>query len=50
MPAYQKLTGLFPEEINLGFEEMSRIKIEKGRLVLDPRAASSMDSLMPETF
>jgi hypothetical protein len=50
MPAYQKLTALFPEEINLGFEEMSRIKIEKGRLVLDPRAASSIDSLMPETF
>jgi len=50
MPAYQKLTTLFPDEINLGFEEMSRIKIEKGRLVLDPRAPSGVDSLMPETF
>lgn len=49
MPAYQKLTDLFPDEINLGFEEMSRIQIEKGRLVLDPRASGG-DSLMPENF
>jgi hypothetical protein len=49
MPAYQKLTDLFPDEINLGFEEMSRIQIEKGRLVLDPRASGG-DSVMPENF
>jgi hypothetical protein len=50
VPAYRNLTSLFPEEINLGFEEMSRIKIEDGRLVLDPRAGSSTDSLLPGTF
>ena len=50
MPAYQNLAAIFPDEIHLGFEEMSRIKIEKGRLVLDPRAPSVADSLIPETF
>jgi hypothetical protein len=35
--AYSQLAGLYPEEIRLGFEEMSRIRIEEGALVLDPR-------------
>ena len=33
--------GLFPEEIDLAFEEMARIKFEKSRLVLDPREPAS---------
>ena len=37
LPAYKNLAAAFPEEIRLGFEEMTRIKIEKGRLTLDPR-------------
>lgn len=37
MPSYKNLAAAFPEELRLGFEEMTRIKIEKGRLTLDPR-------------
>lgn len=50
MPAYAKLAALFPEERNLGIEEMSRIKIEKGRMVLNPRPPSDSGSLIPQTF
>jgi hypothetical protein len=35
--SYTSLASLYPEEIRLGFEEMSRIRIEDGALVLDPR-------------
>lgn len=35
--SYASLASLYPEEIRLGFEEMSRIRIEDGALVLDPR-------------
>jgi hypothetical protein len=37
MPSYEKLAALFPEEIRLALSEMSRIKIQKGSLLLDPR-------------
>lgn len=37
LPAFKKLAAEFPEEIRLGFEEMKRIKIDKGRLTVDPR-------------
>lgn len=50
MPAYQKLPGLFPEEINLAFEEMARIKFEENRLVLDPREPGLDVSGLPSTF
>jgi hypothetical protein len=36
-PAFTALAEQYPEEIRLGFEEMSRIRIEDGVLVLDPR-------------
>lgn len=36
-PAFIALADQYPEEIRLGFEEMSRIRIEKGALLLDPR-------------
>jgi hypothetical protein len=36
-PSYEKLAAVFKEEIHLAFEEMARIKIERKRLVLDPR-------------
>jgi hypothetical protein len=37
LPSFEKLATLFPDEIRLGFEDMTRIKIEKNRLTLDPR-------------
>lgn len=49
MPAYQKLAALFPEEIELAFKEMSRIRIEKGNLILDPREPTGHQG-MPGTF
>lgn len=36
-PSFIALAEQYPEEIRLGFEEMSRIRIEDGVLVLDPR-------------
>ena len=50
LPAYRNLAALFPEEKRLGLEEMARIKIEKGHLILDPRAPAPGDPLMPQTF
>lgn len=50
MPAYEKLAAVFTEEIHLGFEEMARIKIEKNRLVLDPREPSDGPAGMPQAF
>jgi len=38
MPQFEKLAALYEKELHLGFEEMSRIRIEKGKLMLDPRA------------
>lgn len=49
MPAYRKLAEQFPEEIELGLREMSRITIEKGHVVLDPRETIGQQG-MPETF
>jgi len=40
LPAYQQLVPLFSDEIHLGFEEMAHVKIEKHRLLLDPREPS----------
>jgi len=50
MPSYQKLAELFSSEIHLGFEEMARIRIEKNRLVLDPREPSDDAAGLPQTF
>ncbi len=49
MPAYEKLAALFHEEIELGFRDMARIKIEKGRLILNPQDPSSQQGL-PQAF
>lgn len=48
-PAYEKLPALFQDEIHLGFEQMARIRMEKNRLVLDPREPSDVSGL-PQTF
>lgn len=50
MPAYRKLADVFREEIHLGFEEMSRIKIGENRLELDPRDPSGGPAGLPGTF
>ncbi|MEI8037721.1 MAG: hypothetical protein WCJ14_04965 [Verrucomicrobiota bacterium] len=50
VPAYARLADLFRDEIHLGFEEMSRIQIKKGRLVLDPREFSDGQPGRPQTF
>lgn len=49
-PAYQKLAGLFQDEINLAFERMARVKIEKNGLVLDPRDPQDDVMKLPMTF
>lgn len=49
MPAYRKLADVFPEEISLAFREMPRFRIEKDRLVLDPREPLG-DEGMPQPF
>lgn len=49
MPAYQKLPAVFPDEIELAFTRMSRIRFEKGNLVLDPREPLGQEG-MPKTF
>ena len=48
--AYEKLIPLFSEEIRLGFEEMARIRIEKNRLVLNPREPAGDLLGLPQTF
>ncbi|MBC8125525.1 MAG: hypothetical protein H8M99_00045 [Gloeobacteraceae cyanobacterium ES-bin-144] len=50
MPAYKKLAAVFKDEIHLGFEEMAKIKISKGRLMLDPRASSNDPTTLPKSF
>ncbi len=37
LPAYEKLATAYQKELELGFEEMSRITMSDGKLVLDPR-------------
>jgi len=49
-PAFEKLVPVLQEEITLGFEEMARMKIEKGRLVLNPRGPESDILGLPKTF
>ncbi len=49
LPAFQKLAEQFPEEIELGLREMSRISLEKGRIVLDPREPLGQEG-MPQSF
>ena len=50
LPAYERLAALFSDEIHLGFEEMARVKIEKGRLVMDPQGPSNDLSGLPQAF
>jgi hypothetical protein len=38
IPAFEKLAAVYKTELGSAFEEMARITIEDGKLVLDPRA------------
>lgn len=38
LSSYEKLAKVYEHELHMAFEEMSRIRIEEGKLVLDPRA------------
>lgn len=49
LPAFEKLAAQFPAEIELGLREMSRITLEDGRIVLDPREPLGQQG-MPQTF
>lgn len=37
LPAFEKLARVYADELHVGFSEMPRTRIEKGKLVLDPR-------------
>jgi hypothetical protein len=47
MPAFNHLAKAFPEELHLGFEEITRIKIEDERLTLDPRVPTKTVTTQP---
>lgn len=49
LESFQKLAAQFPEEIELGMTNMSRITLEKGRIVLDPREPLGQQG-MPQSF
>lgn len=50
LPAYQKLSSLFPTEIRDAFQEMAQIRIEEDRLMLDPRGTEEESSSLPGSF
>ena len=50
MPQFEKLAAVYEKELHLAFEEMSRIRLEKGKLVLDPRADGGSGLLPGESF
>ena len=47
LPAFEKLPPLFHDEIELGVKRMARIRIEKGKLVMDPRDQSGNSMGLP---
>ena len=50
MPSFSELGTQFSKEIELGFEKMSRVSIEKNGLTLDPRFQGGSQSILPNTF
>ncbi len=49
LPSFEKFAAVYQKEISEGIEEMSRITIQKGKLVLDPRPDGGTNSAL-ETF
>lgn len=50
MPDFRKIAGLFETEIDLGFQQMSRIRIEDKRLTLDPKKPTRSGDAGEQTF
>jgi hypothetical protein len=50
VPQFEKLAKIYETELRLAFEEMSRIRFEKGKLVLDPRADGGTGLMPGESF
>jgi hypothetical protein len=48
LPGFEKLATVYKDEIHYGFEEMARITLEEGKLVLDPRPEG--DAGLPGEF
>ena len=42
LPAFQKLAEAYKDELDLAFGHMARIRIEKEKLILDPRAPGDL--------
>lgn len=50
MKDFEKIAQLFETEIDLGFRQMSRIRIEDKRLMLDPKQPSQTESAGEQNF
>lgn len=50
MPDFRKIAGIFETEIDLGFQRMSRIRIEDKRLTLDPKKPTRTDGAGEQIF
>lgn len=50
MPDFQKIAQLFETEIDLGFQQMTRIKIEDNRLTLDPKQLTRIEKIGEQSF
>ena len=50
VPDFRKIAGIFDPEINLGFQQMARIKIEDKRLVLDPKQLARTEGPRDQSF
>jgi hypothetical protein len=48
LPGFEKLAANYSKELELGFEEMSRITLGDGKLVLDPRPDGDVELLGPD--
>ena len=50
MPDFEKIAKLFETEIELGFNQMARIKIENKRIVLDPKQPTRTEGPGEQNF
>ncbi len=50
MPDFRKIAELFETEIELGFQDMARIKIEDKRLLLDPKQPTRTEKAGEQSF
>jgi hypothetical protein len=50
LPSMKKLADLYQDEINLAFGRMARIRIEKDKLILDPREPGDLMTAPGGTF